>query len=265
LNPFSNIVELDKDHPHFERGKIITLGAPIGGGKTLTSNSLALHYLESGINVLMFYEHERNAKTFMHYATEQKQKNEKFGILAVAPVCNYNTIKNFNQDIERVILNLQGMFVIIIDGFLFENDKSTFEYKRIKDENTRFVLFEKFNFKKTLEFEIIEEAAGNFQRTRKMVENLRALCNTFNTHVVITAQQPRSENSVKYPGLNNTTTSSSHMYMSDLYFTSEKNHTGKEIINESEFTISLVKSRYSPDGQSIKCQLDKNNLTFVTK
>ena len=143
----------------------------------------------------------------------------------------------------------------------FTND--VFLYNRLT-ENTRFVIFEKFDLKKELSYTKKEELNAQ-QRKEQIAQSLRELAMRLNTHVIITNQHSRV-----YKGgddfIEHVVNDKSIVLMSDAYFTTTR--LPEEILvnnnKSSTFLVCCNKNRYSPTQTRIKCILNPETLTFAT-
>ena len=137
---------------------------------------------------------------------------------------------------------------------MFDLNNDSFSYTKFKDENTRVVIFEKYNLKAKLAY-LAKTEVNKFVKQRQISETLRSLAINFNTHVIISNQHynsPMSDtnNQILIP------TNSSIVYVSDIYFSVRK--------SENIFSITRLKDRNGHTGLETKCILEKNNLILAT-
>lgn len=245
MNPFEDIVKVDKDN-NLKDSKLITVDSSVGGGKTVAIHTMILNYIKSGINVILFSETQGRSTRVLFAHFKLNFNKETMGKLITFPLFFEDTIQLFNRTVEHHLEFLAGNTVIVIDGPMFENQQS-FSYKKFKNENTRFVLIEKYN--KRTQLDILKREEENpFMKKKVIAESLRSLAINFNTHIILSAQFNRMT-SISDKLL---------MYASDIYITTQRSEN-----KENTFVIRRVKDRMGNIGV-IECGIDNNNLTFAT-
>lgn len=257
MNPFSEIIKVDKKNNLIEP-QLITIGASVGGGKTVAINTMVANYVLSGINVILFSETKRHSAEILFKHIDESKANSIIGNLIIFDMFIEDTIQNFNKKIIHCISYTKGSCVIIMDGPFFENQPDAFSYTKLKNENTRFVIFEKYNKSKLLEFEKSRED-NPYIKKRVIAEALRNLAIHFNTHVIVSAQHKRNlprtqENNI----INTIGADTSLLFASDKYISVSH--------NENIFTIKCEKNRFpfSDIKNSINCVLEEKNLILAT-
>jgi len=246
MNPTSLILR----NNNFLGSGIVTIASKCGEGKTLLCNSMLYHFLESGINVIMFSE-----------GVIRKIRPTKKGFKAIAILSeNFgtydNTVDRFNKVLNHNIPFLKGQTVVILDSPLFiTHNTESMVYDKIKCENTRYVLFEKINSNKILSY---TKKLGNYESAKRNIEALQELSRKFNMSIITTTQLNR----ISVDTNNSIQNINTHLAMhSNLVITSEKN---RDTI-ESGYNLKIIKSRYSSVNQHIECIYDINSHSFVTK
>ena len=252
MNPFLDIVKVDNER-NLTNSCLITVGSAAGQGKSLVINTMILNYLKSGINVLLFSEKETRSLNGLFTLKELNKKN--LGSLIMFNMFFENIIKDFNRKIAHYLEFMIGSTVIIIDGPMFEMIPNSFSYKKFKDENTRFVIFEKYN--SIVEQLIFEEHQENsYIKKQKIAETLRSLAMHFKTHVITTT------NMYTVPIGDKTKLTQiggqSLMHVSDVYITLERNS------ETGVFLVSKIKNRFGSVNKITECVLKTNNLTLAT-
>jgi hypothetical protein len=143
MNPFSDIVKVDKNR-NLQDSRLITVGSTCGGGKTTAIHTMILNYIKSGVNVILFSEtYEHSTEAHFHHI-QMNFKKETMGILVTFPLFLEDTIESFNIAISNRLEFLKGTSVIVIDCPMFNLQNNSFSYKKFKNENTRFVIVEKY-------------------------------------------------------------------------------------------------------------------------
>jgi len=246
MNPTSLILR----NNNFLGSGIVTIASKCGEGKTLLCNSMLYHFLESGINVIMFSE-----------GVIRKIRPTKKGFKAIAILSeNFgtydNTVDRFNKVLNHNIPFLKGQTVVILDSPLFiTHNTESMVYDKIKCENTRYVLFEKINSNKILSY--TKTGGGNsYEAARRNIESLQELSRKFNISIITTTQLNRGFSVHPIESINTQLAMNSN-----LIITSEKN---RDTI-ESGYNLKIIKSRYSHANQHIECIYDINSHSFVTK
>ncbi len=231
--------------------KLIGISAMAGHGKTLIIRTLILDYIKSGINVILFSE--TNEEHTFENIKNIKPKKQFLGTLAVFNMSFADDIKNFNSIILQQLKFMTGNFIIIIDRPMFLYNDNSFIYTHIKNENTRFVIFEKHKLEKLLEYKI-SKTINRFYQQRNIAQSLRQLSQLFNTHVIVTSQQYNK--SIEIDG-STEQSNSPLMYGSDIFFSIKRT-------NDKTFIITRVKDRCLNNTGIIKCNLNPKTLTLET-
>ena len=221
MNPTSLIL---RNNNFLGRG-IVTIASKSGEGKTLLCNSMLYHFLESGINVIMFSE-----------GVIRKIRPTKKGFKAIAILSeNFgtydNTVDRFNKVLNHNIPFLKGQTVVILDSPLFlTHNSESMVYDKIKCENTRRVLFEKINSNKIISY---TKSYNSYESARRNIESLQELSRKFNMSIITTTQLNRTSSRHSVENVN------THLAMhSNLIITSEKRSSSFE-------AISFLSLRYS--------------------
>lgn len=249
MNLLSNI-KVDKNH-NLTEPRLTMISAMAGHGKTLLVRTMIMNYLKSGINVILFCE--TNEECTFDNIQKLKLENQQLGQLIVFNMTFADDIRDFNSLISKELEFMINSCVIIIDRPMFMYNQNSFIYTKIKNENTRFVIFEKHNFAKKLAYQINKTLNRNVQQ-KHIASALRQLCILFNTHVIVTNQQYNRP--INLDGIIDVT-NHALMHISDAFFSVRRN-------NNDNFTITCVKDRHSDMNREIKCKLNKNTLTLET-
>jgi hypothetical protein len=251
MNPFVDIIKVDKNR-NLQDSRLITVGSKCGQGKTIAIHTMILNYILSGINVVLFSEVQgRSTRMLFHYLNSLNLDKKTIGRFVTFPMIFEDTIEGFNKIVARNLEFMIGTTVLVIDGPMFEMQPNSFSYKRFKNENTRFVIVEKYNKKSRLD--IIEKEEENpYTKKRAIAETLRNLAIHFNTHVIVSAQHRNVSHELDI-------SDTSMIYASDVYITTKK-HPEKEGV----FVITRPKDRFSSNRAVMNCSYDENNLTFAT-
>jgi hypothetical protein len=264
MNPFSDISKIDESQ-NLPNYRLITIGSKCGDGKTLAIHTIVMNYINSGINVLLFSETQARSTEFLFRNIDVKRnENKKLGNLITFNLIFETALESFHKKIIYYAQFMVGGFVIIIDGPMLDFTKESFSYIKF-GENTRFVIFEKFNLKKELSY-VKKEEENPYIRNKKNAESLRELAVRFNTHVIITNQH---SNSIHINGdeqdLINNRLILPTMLTSDAYFTINKLRETTLVNNKesSMFLVSCEKNRYSKNSTKT-CVLDSETLTLAT-
>lgn len=250
MNPFSDIVRVNESK-NIIYPQLITVGSSAGQGKSLVIFTMAINYIKAGVNVILFSEMPQRYKSFD--INSLKVNKNQLGRLFICNLFYEDTIQAFNQKIAHHLEFLIGSCVIIIDGPMFDLNNS-FSYTKFKDENTRVVIFEKYNLKAKLAY-LAKTEVNKYAKQQQISETLRSLAINFNTHVIFSNQHYNSpinnaNNQIQIP------TNNSMVYASDIYFSVRK--------SEKIFSITRLKDRTGHAGLETKCILEKNNLTLAT-
>src|SRR3972149_2300164 len=245
MNPFSDIVRVDESK-NIIYPQLIGVGSTSGHGKSLVMTTIAFNFIKSVVNVLLFSESSRR---FRNTDLVSHELEKTLGKLIILDFFYEDTIQSFNQKIAHHLEFLTGSCVIIIDGPMFDLNNNSFSYTKFKDENTRVVIFEKYNLKARLSY-IRKTEENKYVRQREIAETLRSLALNFNTHVIISNQHRASVDDTTMP------INSSIVYASDIYFSIKK--------RENIFSITRLKDRNGLDGMVAECVLEDNHLTLTT-
>jgi hypothetical protein len=253
MNPFTDIVTVNENRTLVD-SRLITVGSASGQGKTIAIHTMILNYILSGVNVILFSEaRERCSNVLFNYLNSLKVEVKLLGNITMFPLISEDTIQEFNKKIANQLKFANGSSVIIIDGPMFDLRRNSFSYKKFKNENTRFVIFEKFDKKSRLDT-LQREEENPYTRKRVIAESLRNLAIELNTHIIISSQH-RRQIGIDEPSIADTAL----LYASDIYIASQK-HPEKEGV----FVIKRIKDRFSSNNTLANCSFDTNNLTFAT-
>lgn len=251
----SKIIDLNSEKA-IARPKLITVGSAAGDGKSIAINTMIIEYLKEGISVLLFSEtHNRAVDILFPICAElknnNKYSNKDIGTIIVFPMLFSESIEYFNDKVKDYIDFLNSnKYVIVIDGDMFSATNIAFSYKNLKNTNTRYVIFEKFN-PKPLDYSLVE-TFDIITRRKQISEALRTLAQAFNTHVVITANHAR--NAGKKDSLDREIVEVPVLMVSDIYM-----HVQKE---NQVFTIKCLKDRMGNMPEQTEYILDKEKLIF---
>ena len=255
MNPFENFIDSESKKV-FLTPKLIGVGAGIGQGKTTLLHTMIYQYLKSGIDVIYFTEEPQHRSIRLMVLGLAGLEEKKLGNISVYRMMSNNFIFDFNKKSERHLEFSNNKKVIITDyDFLFLGEK-VFSYKKIKSENTRYVLVEKSKNKSRFELINKEEENPNF-RARFITESFIGLAYNFNTHIICSFQTKRTLTDNTFEILNSF--AKPFLYSSDLFFLIKKNDNDNE-----KFTIKTLKTRSDHFGNRIECKIDTNNLTLAT-
>jgi hypothetical protein len=248
MNPFVDIVKVDENRKLIG-SKLITVSSTCGHGKTSIIYDMILNYIKSGINVVLFSEQREEAREILFRFLDVANWNrDTIGRLIIFPLFFEDSIQKFNKTMNQYLEFSESNTAIIIDGPMFDLQKNSFSYKKFRNENTRFVILEKYNKKSRLEI-VKREEENPFLKRKIIAESLRNLAIEFNTHVIITSQ--------KYRRMEENSSDTSLLYASDICINSEKNV-------DNTFTITRPKDRFSESMRTFKCIFNRNSLTFET-
>jgi hypothetical protein len=251
MNPFVDIVKVDENR-NLEDSRLIIVGSKCGEGKTIAIHTMILNYILSGINVILFSEtQERSTRMLFNHLDSLNLDKKTIGQFVTLPLIFEDTIEGFNRAVAHNLEFMIGATVLIIDGPMFEMQSDSFSYKKFKNENTRFVIVEKYNRKSRLDTTRKEEE-NPYTKKKIIAETLRSLATHFNTHIIISTQHRNTSHDLE-------SSDASMIYASDVYVTTKK-HPEKEGV----FIIMRYKDRFSPNLGVVNCAYDKNNLTFAT-
>lgn len=249
MNPFLDLTEGYRQN-NLQNARLITVGAKVGEGKTSAINTMILNFIEAGVNVIAFNEIGEyiSKKLFLNIKLKRKT-NKKLGNLVICDSYFENNLQSINNRISNYLEFMNGNCVIVIDYPIFSSQKNYFLNTNFKCENTRFVIFEKYNLKIKLDF--LKKTKENiYSNKRQTSEALRNLAIQFNTHVIIASQHYKHPTEI---GMN-----TSLMYASDIYITVKKNR------EQNTFLVTREKDRTGHIGEMAECILKENNLILAT-
>jgi len=239
MNPFSLLPEFRNIRTTSYENKLITISSKPAHGKTKSINSLIIKYLKSKVNVLLFTENPKQSLEL------KKFENRDTGLLLICSL-GFGKNENFVETIIENSIKAKGTFCVIIDGEISTNRNREIEFI---NENTRLLLFEKFNKNKNLHFKV--HYNNEYIKSKKKSEFLKKISYKYDLNVITTVQQNRNLTTGEYQISNNEL-----MYFSDLVLGVSK--------NENIFRIKVLKSRLSNNNMQINCILDENSHYLVT-
>lgn len=246
MSLFPKIIELDENNK-IKDSKLITISSSTGGGKTSLVHTMIYDYIKSGVNVIFFSETYNQSRSILFNLLDCLRLPKKtIGNLVITHCLYKEIIENFNNVISYHLKYLIGSTVIIVDGHMFDCQKSSFSYFF---ENTRFVIFEKINSEqKNLEF-FIEKDENQSVNQHKIANSLRQISLCFNTHVIITLQEHN-----KFSGSIAKNVNTPFIFNSDICMS-----ICKEFKNNI-FSIKMLKNRSALDTGIKNCILNNNLL-----
>lgn len=251
-NPFSTYKCFDLESLSFKGGSFISIGSPIGEGKSTLINSMILNYLEKEIDVLVFSENPKIRTYLSDTINYQKRLNTNTGTMYYVQMAFSKPVEHFIANFKHFLIHRPDRykrFVIIFDGPMFETEQTAFNFFNI-DSNTRRVLIEKYTEKnrKELVYNIVD--APKHIKMRILIYSLKNFAAHFNSHVVLTIQFNKT-------GIGDTILPSNTdmLYLGDMVFTVRKK-------TQHNFEFSCIKNRYDVDNIKSECQLNPGNLSL---
>ena len=260
MNPFSHIGVFDPKNKLFDGGRLITVGATAGQGKSLCINTLILNYIDKGVDVLLFTENTRNSYAGMQQTIEDMtfEKSRKFdaGILYMCPVVFENPVEYFINQLNAFIPfhnHYLGSFAIVIDGDMFTAENRSFDFLTI-GPNTRVVLTEKIN--KNIKPNVYRfEISKDYDKPSKVrVKNLAFLnlAQKYNAHIIFSTQLINNDSPL-------TRVYGNTPFIVDMYIRAKR-----DMNKFNNFAIDFIKNRFGNEKTYI-CEMDQTNLTLVEK